>query len=443
MTDISTALLGYSAEALEAAAKKAEDAEVYAEIIEQRKVSITSDQLSSAQQIERRGMGIRVFMEGKMAFASVNALSGERLHLAIEKCARLAACSPYDSVLPHQMSPPEINLYDPALVNMSLEEVADYAQCLVDSAKDCDKRIHIEEGMVLLTTHTRALVNSTGMEASEVSTTAVWELMGVARDGGYVSDFDYQCEGTHFRNRIQVEKAAQRLADGVIPALKARTCKDFRGEIILGPGAVSTFASSIAQAVNARDVEKGISILRDNLHTVVASPLITLRDDALLFDGLASASFDREGVPHCTLPVIEKGVLISFLHDTTTAVHAHTHSTGHAAGGYRSRPEVEPTNLLIKPGDSTLDELVGDTNHGLLITRLSGEPSLSGEFSLAVKNAVTICKGEPSTPVKGLTFSGNLYELLGEVTNISNTSCPVGDGHYPYLKFNPQHLMGS
>ncbi len=444
MTDITAAeLLGYCSDALRAAVKKLEHAEVYAEVIEQKKVSITSGQLSSVQQIERQGMGIRMFVQGKMAFASVNALSGERLYSALEKSAQLAACSPFTSVLPHQTALPEINLYDRSMVDVPLEEVAEYAQHLLDSAKACDRRIHLESGMVVVTTHTRALANSRSVEASEASTTAVWELLGVARDHGCVSDFDHQCEGTHVCSRIQVEHAVERLAESVVPALKARTCRNFHGEIIFGPGAVSTIVSSIAQAINARDVEKGISILGDSLHTTVVSPLVTLKDDALLPDGLASASFDREGVPHCTLPVIEKGVLTSFLHDTATASHAHTHSTGHTAGGYRSRPEIEPTNLLIETGDHTLDELLGDVNHGLFITRLSGTPSPTGEFSFAVKNAVTIDRGELKTPVKGLMISGNLYTLLKEVTGISKTSFPLGDGHYPFVKVSPQILVGS
>lgn len=437
-------LLGFCSDALGYALNKgAEDVEVYAETIEQKRVSLASNSISSVQQLERRGMGIRVFIKEKMAFASVNALAGHRLKSVIEKSIQLASRSPYYGVLPDQADFPEIDLYDPALFYMQLEEVGEYAQYLVESVKMCDKRMHVESGMVLVNMHKKAIATSKGIEAKEVSSTAVWELLGVAKDGVHVSDFDYQCEGTHWQNKIHVEEAVQRLTDATIPALKAHTCKNFHGGVILAPGAVSTLASHIAEAANAYLVQKGVSALKDKLHTEVVSPHVTLCDDALLPDGLASSSFDREGVPHHTVPVIERGVLTSFLHDATTASSAELKSTGHAAGGYRSRPEIEPTNLLIHTGNHTIDELLSDIRHGVMISRLSGSPDiLTGEFSLVTKNAVTICRGELSEPVRGLMFSGNLYDILNNVTDITCTSAPLGNGQYPYIQINPQQLIG-
>lgn len=437
-------LLGFCSDALQyALSKGAEDAEVYAETIEQKRVSLASNSISSVQQLERRGMGIRVFIKEKMAFASVNALEGYRLKSVIEESIQLASRSPYHGVLPDQADFAVIDLYDPALFYMQLEEVGEYAQCLVESVKMYDKRMHVESGMVLINIHKKAIATSKKIEAKEVSSTAVWELLGAARNGAHVSDFDYQCEGTHWHNEIHVEEAAQRLTYASIPALKAHTCKNFHGEVILAPGAVSTLASHIAQAANAYLVQKGVSALKDKLHTEVVSPHVTLCDDALLPDGLASSSFDREGVPHHTVPVIKEGVLTSFLHDATTASSAGLKSTGHAAGGYRSRPEIEPTNLLIHTGKYTIDELLSNIRHGVMINRLSGSPDiLTGEFSFVTKNAVTICRGELSEPVRGLMFSGNLYDILSNVTDITSTSAPLGNGQYPYVRINPQQLIG-
>jgi PmbA protein len=438
-------LLGNCSDALRYALNRgADNAEVYAETIEQKKVSIASDRIETVQQLERRGMGIRVFTQKGMAFASVNALTGPRLKSVIEDSLQLASRSPYYCALPDQDNLPVINLYDPELSYIELEDIGDYAQHLVDSVKICNTHIQVDSGMVLVTIHRKAIATSKGIEASDISSIVVWELLGAASDGISVSDFDYQCEGTHWRSKICIDEAAHRLANTTVPALRARTCSHFTGEVILAPGAVSFLAYYVAEAANASMVEKGVSALTDSLQTAVASPCITLYDDALLSKGLASASFDREGVPHRTLPLIEKGILTSFLHDATTASHAQCKSTGHAAGGYRSRPEIESTNLVIPEGRHTIDDVIADVRHGILISRLSGTPDiLTGEFSLAVKNCITISKGELSEPVKGLIFSGNLYTILSNVSEVSRTSFPLGDGHCPYILLTPQRLTGS
>ena len=419
----------------------ADDAEVYAEIIEQKKVCVQPQNIS-VQELERKGMGIRIVRRGT-AFASVNAFEGPRLQSVLEEAIKMTTKSPYDSILPEQESLPHVNLYDPSMTYMQLEEVRELAESLSEAAQSCDKRIQVENSTALINIHTKALVTSKGIRTREVSSTAVWELLGVARDGTSVSDFDYQCEGTHFKNRIHVEGAAQRLADATIPALGAHTRKDFYGEVVLAPEAVSVLSSYLAQAANADLVHKGLSYLKDKLHTVIAAPAITLSDDALLPDGLASSSFDREGVPHRTAAVIEHGVLASFLYDTAAAFSAGMKSTGHAAGGYRSRPAIEPTNLVYGNGEFTFDELLSDISHGILITRLSGTPDmLTGEFSLAAKNAVIICHGELKEPVRGLLFSGTMYSVLTEVTGITRELFPLADGYYPYIRLSPQELIG-
>ena len=375
-----------------------------------------------------------MFNQG-MAFLSVNAFEGPRLKSVIAKSVELASKSPYYSVLPEPEKPlPTLNVYDPSLASIGLEELREYALCFRDAVQS-DRRVQLESGMVLVTIHTKALSTSKGIEVSEAISTAVWEVMGVAREGDRVSDFDYQCEGTHEKNKIQMGGAAQRLEDAVIPCIKAREKPQNFKEVILSPGAVSSIAAHLAFAATASQVQKDISALRDNLGQNITSPLFTVCDDGLKPDGLASASFDREGVPHQTTPLIHEGVLTSFLHDSTSASRAGCESTGNAAGGYRSRPEIESTNLVVTEGEYTLEELIADTRRGIFVTRLSGVPDiLTGDFSFIVKNSIAIQNGELSTPVKETVLSGNVYTMLRTVTGITGKCVPLGNGHYPYIR---------
>lgn len=61
-------------------------------------------------------------------------------------------------------------------------------------------------------------------------------------------------------------------------------------------------------------MQKGLSLLKDKEGEIIAADIVNLVDDPHLEDGLASVSFDDEGVATLKTYLIKNGKLNSLLH---------------------------------------------------------------------------------------------------------------------------------
>ena len=112
-------------------------------------------------------------------------------------------------------------------------------------------------------------------------------------------------------------------------------------------------SASSRQALSAEAVQKGRSLFAGRVGEQVAAAQVRLVDDGLHPDGMASAPFDDEGVPHELTPLIEEGVLRGFLHNSYTARRegGGARSTGNASrGSYRAAPGRGADQSGARPG---------------------------------------------------------------------------------------------
>jgi PmbA protein len=183
---------------------------------------------------------------------------------------------------------------------------------------------------------------------------------------------------------------------------------------------LATFSSNFS----AENTQAGISFLKDKLGMQLTSEKISIVDDPMLEDGLASRTFDSEGVATKKLTLVDSGVLKSLLHNQKTAKKDQTVTTGHAyKESYKSAIKVGPTNLYITPSQKSFKDLLTSMEEGIFITSLSGLHSganqVSGDFSLAA-NGFYVKDGKIQYPVNLMTIAGNFYQLLLNVEEIGS-----------------------
>ena len=122
-------------------------------------------------------------------------------------------------------------------------------------------------------------------------------------------------------------------------------------------------------------------------------------------------------------------MVTSFLYDLQTAALAGTKSTG---SGRRSRgglPTPSPGAFIITPGNTSLDEMVEDIKEGLVVEQLMGAGQgniLGGDFSGNVLLGFKVENGKIVGRVKDTMVSGNIYQLLNEITAIGSDAKWVG-----------------
>jgi PmbA protein len=175
----------------------------------------------------------------------------------------------------------------------------------------------------------------------------------------------------------------------------------------------------------------------------VASQILTVKDDGTVPGGLGSSNFDREGLPHKPLTLIDKGVLSNFMYNTYTAKKESVSSTSHADGNTRSPPTIEPTNLMIEPGKESWLDMVGDVKKGVLVNRFSGFPQMiSGDFSGIVKGGWLIEDGELVKPVIETMIAGNIFDLLKNVSQVSKERKKLLNFIMPYVRIDDVSITG-
>ncbi|HKY32733.1 MAG TPA: metallopeptidase TldD-related protein [Candidatus Polarisedimenticolia bacterium] len=220
-------------------------------------------------------------------------------------------------------------------------------------------------------------------------------------------------------------RAARRLDAGSTP----------RGEmpvVFASPSGGFLLHEVCGHLLEADHVLRGASPFAGARGQAVASPRLTLADDGSIPAMRGSSLFDDEGASARRTPLIMEGTLVGFLSDRMTAFATDGISTGNGRRqSYRDAPMPRMTNLVIDPGSETLDDILGRTPAGLLVTRLGRgrvDPA-TGRFALAVEEGYAIEGGRAGRPVAGAVLRGVARELLAGIDAVG--SDPTADAGAP------------
>lgn len=420
----------------EAAKRGASETEVYAASIKVIEVNLEKNDIQLATSQISDGIGIRVFKNKSLGFASITDLKD--IKKASEIAVELAKCSPWDKYneLPEPVALPQVEkIYDPKVRNFSIDNALKHAVTMLEEAKNYDSRVTIDRGSFVALVNQHAIMNSKGVQAKEISSSFQYMIMGMAVAGKEVSSFTYEFDVTRFLDEVDVKKVARGFARKAIESLGAGKGKSFKGTVLLSPECVTDLlAASILSSVNARVIQKGMSRWAGKIGQQVASKILTVEDNGLLPGGLGTAAFDREGMPHKPLTIISDGTLQSYMYNTYTALKDNRNTTGHAAGGTKKVPAIGPTNFDIKAGDVTTEQLIENMKQGVIVNRFAGFPNaVTGEFSGVVKGGWLIENGKRVKPICETLIQGNIYNLLTQISGISKERKRVSNFLLPWI----------
>jgi PmbA protein len=261
----------------------------------------------------------------------------------------------------------------------------------------------------------------------------------IKEDGRVSTAFDYDVSRTPEIDMQAVGRNAAKLARS---SLQSEPVYDQTCDVLLGPHAFgdileSTFLSSI----NSENVQKGRSGLAGKIGQQIAAEGLTIIDDGLLEGGLGSAKSDDEGVPSRCTNIVDGGVLKTFLYDTYTAGKDKRESTGNAVrGSYSSPPQVGPRNIRFEYPRS---DVIKETDKGIYVNSLIGAHTanpISGDFSVECRNAFVVMNGVMTQPIKSMTISGNIFDILKKVDAMGRDDKQVGTVISPTVRIKDIHV---
>ncbi|MGB0683498.1 MAG: metalloprotease TldD [Magnetovibrionaceae bacterium] len=155
----------------------------------------------------------------------------------------------------------------------------------------------------------------------------------------------------------------------------------------------------------------------------VASPGVTVVDDATMADRRGSLSVDDEGTPGQNTVLIEDGILRGYMQDRLNARLMGQESTGNCRRQSHAHvPIPRMTNTVMLGGDQDPQEILESVDEGLFaVTFGGGQVDItSGKFVFSCTEAYKIEKGKIGAPVKGATLIGNGPAAMKTVSMIGN-----------------------
>ena len=405
-------------------------------------VEIERDKISSTEWVQSIGLTIYTIVGKRIASVTVRDLSEDSIKKAIDLSYKLAnSVTPniYWSGLPEPKSyPTPLETYDPKLRNLDVDEVVELAKTCISTVKDFDKRVSIAKGGVTISYGEVSIANSNGIEGDDYGTLFSVYLLTLAKSASEISS--YVSEEEYSRKfDIDVEEVALRAAKRAIETLGAKSVRSFKGDVVFDYYLAADLFTTLSIAYNGDYIWRGSSPLKNKLGEEIAVNDLTIIDDGLLPGGIETSKFDGEGTPRQRTLIIEKGVLKNFINNTYTARILNMEPTGNAS----SLLTVSPSNIVVKPGSSKLEDLISEVKKGLLIREFSGMMRFQdGVISGTVKQSFYIENGEIKYPVKECMISDNLYSMLKRIDGISKETRRVYNVLTPCIRVRDVTIIG-
>lgn len=306
---------------------------------------------------------IRVVVGGnRIGVVGTNDLTQESLRTAAAAAVESAQITPPDRTFAGLAQPadyPDAGTYDEATATCS---PADRARRVADMLAVLPEGV-AGAGAVETSAGELVVANSNGVRAYSLTTRSTASILASGTDStGYAEDTAGRL------GDIDSVRLAERAARKVDLGRNPIDVDPGDYAVVLEPAATATLVEFLCYiAFNGKEIAEGRSPLSGRLGQQVCDPRVTILDDALS-PYLPGLPFDFEGVPKRRLPLIDRGVAASAVHDLATANAAGVESTGH--GLPAPNPEGGfPLHPVMEPGQASYDDLVAGLDRGLVVTR--------------------------------------------------------------------------
>lgn len=394
-------------------------------------------------------MGLRLFVGHSSAIASTTNFTRGALGALVEETVGLARATAVDefSGLPAvedlAQDLPDLDLADSS-TQLTAEAKIALAREAEAAALAVDPRITNSEGAEFANgAHEVLYANSLGFLGRYHTTSYSLSVVPVAsQDGAMQRDYWYSSH-RKLRGLESAAMVGKKAAERTVRRLGARRVKTQEVPVVFDREMAASLLRHLAGAVSGSALYRKTSFLLGKRGEKIAATCISIDDDARIPAALGSKPFDGEGLPTRRTPVVEGGVLTSYLLDTYSARKLGLHSTGSASRGFADAPAASPTNFFLRPGITSPEEIIRSVRSGLYVTELSGfgVNPVTGDYSRGAVG-LWIENGELAYPVEEITIAGNLLDMFHNIEVVGNDLELRGTIAAPTLKIARMTIAG-
>ncbi len=446
------ALVSAAETAVAAAIKSgAQQADVLIESGNAFRVDVHQGNIENLKQSQSRGLGLRVFVDHKVALVYTSDLRPAALKDLAERAVTLARKSTADPFAGLPETPPasagdevSLQLFDPAVPALSAEKRIAMAKEIEAIALGYDKRILRCDGCSVQSELGETVLASSAGPTLHYRGTSVGAFVNpLAADGERQQSGgfgDFQRALAKLRTPEAIGREAGRRA---VARIGARSVPAQKVPVIMHPDVAGNWLANMYAAFSGEQAFKKTSFLTEKLGQKIASDLVTLVDDGVLAGGVSTGPFDGEGIPSQRNVLIDQGVMKIFVYNAYWARKAKAKSTGSATRAYQGTPGIGPKNLYIANGKSSLEAILKSVDRGFYMIDQGafGFNPTSGTYSYQAAG-FWVEGGTIAFPVDEITCASTTLDMLAGISMVGNDLEFNGGINAPTLKINEMTVSG-
>jgi PmbA protein len=314
----------------------------------------------------------------------------------------------------------DLQLYSEDVKDVETERRIQLAKEAEEAALASDPRIANSEGASFdASSGERVFANSLGFLGAYRGSRCSLSVSPVARHNGAMERDYWYSSARSFAGLESPGDVGRRAAERALRRLGARKIPTQTATVVFEPRTARSLLEHIFDAIDGESIYRKASFLAERLGEKVAPEHVTIIDDGTIPGLFGTSPFDDEGVPTRRTPVIERGVLKSWLLNTYTARKLGLATTGNAARGITGNAGVGHNNFFLEKGARPPEEIIGSIRKGLYVTELigSGVNIVTGDYSRGAAG-LWIENGEIAYPVSEITIAANLADMLLRISAI-------------------------
>jgi len=394
-------------------------------------VRITDSEIAEIKQNFDESYGIRIIHQKKIA--SSQTTDKENINKNIENIFdTISNLKPREfwKGLPYKTSLKKLDgKFDEKLEKISGSNAMDIAQNMINST--INDKVNTITGSLNIVSENFELSNTNGLELVDKST----YITGIINAESEFGNLPVSGIG-HASGRTLVNFSAEQLGKDAknmcIKAINPQKIDSGMYSIIFEPYSVGELLAFVVAAnFNFETFSEKKSCFSNNFEEKIAIDELDLIDDPFIPEGIGSKSVDDEGVITQKINLIEKGIFKNTFSNLYDSYKEGVESTGNSSrvGSPTGRssepiPISAPHNLKINSGNSSQEDMIKDTKHGLLVGRLwytYAVNPIKGDFSCTARSGIHIIEnGEIKSSGKSVRIIHNLANMLKNISEIGN-----------------------
>ena len=318
--------------------------------------------------------------------------------------------------------------FDKKLKQISGSQATDIAQNMINLSEN--KKIDTITGSLNIVYEDFELSNSTGLNFNNESTYISGIINAESEQSTLpVSGIGHACGRT--LSKFSPEQIGQNAKNMCINSINPQKINSDRYSIIFDPYSVGELlAFVIASNFNFKIFKEKKSCFSNNFKDKISVREFNLTDNPHIPEGIGTKSIDDEGTKTKKIELIENGIfknIFSNLYDSYKEGEEKSSGNAIRMGSPMGRsaepiPISAPHNLIVTPGNSSQEDMIKDTKHGLLVGRLwytYAVNPIKGDFSCTARSGIQIIEnGKIVGPGKSVRIVHNLPKMLKNISDI-------------------------